>query len=291
MRVNHISSRNTNRQVWVGRKSLITLIFAALVLSRLVCTAAESEKPQLPTFQEGQWKGCNAVVETRNYRALLKADGRLQVQPLANSGENLGQPILFGNVHCWYNPKGKRHQGRPITEFTNPPSPSMNPHVIKLAGKLKDDVAFELEFTFTANSITAAGGAEDPRGILNPTVFRMSTSWAKSHNIPNDMEQPQREKMLDGLQVKTKEEVDGRSKRFTYPYANSMKFAGAIEDLEVVGTYAPRIISLAPGRNNDNKLRGYIYSGNCPWQGFGAYLQASSKKIDLRKQQIVLEIK
>ena len=267
-----------------------------LVASGLgVSTAGAAEKAaaktvaKLPTFAQGKWKGVFAVYTHANFDATIDENAVLVIRPKEN-GKPIGNPFTCYQLSCYYvPPQGHEHYRMPVA-YNDPGAPMEQPKKIHLKGMLLDDVPFEVEYEFSGNRITAAGGCADPKGIEYPTTFRILSHMRPSHTIQPQVEQPEREKMLLGCVVTTRERVGGRKKRFEYPYHDIMHFSGPLEFVEIKGPYGERQIEMK-AFNEEGTLRGYIYSDFCPWQGYSIYYTTQSKEINLNQNRVVMLIK
>lgn len=271
------------------RASLIG--FAGLCAVALVATAEERPTNELPTFEDGQSKGMHAVYRHANFIATMDKKGVLAVQPM-DKGKAVGVPFVFFQLSPYYVDPAKRgHQNRPVASFDKPGKPTEQPRAVLLKGLLADDVAFEVEYEFSGNTITVSGGCADPRRIEFPTQFRLSTSFRQSHDIQPQVEQEDREALLKDCVLVTKETMGKRATTFEYPYYNTMRFSGALEDVEVRGAYAPRVVRIQPARTVEGRMVGSIYTNNCPWQGFGVYYHTpDAARINRLRNKITLTI-
>ena len=281
-------------------KELCTRLTVTLLAALITCAALAKEEPppvsvkKLPVFKKGQWKGLHAVYTHNYFDATIDALGVLTIKPKDRRGKYVGKPFTCYQLSCYYVPPKSHHKGRPPVLFYNPGEPrdftNLRDKKITIKGLLKDDVPFELEYEFKNNQITAAGGCADPEAIVYPTHFRIGCHMRKSHNITPQTEQEDREKLLKGCIVETRERVGRRKKRFKYPYHDIMKFHGTLEFVEVKGPYGERVIQMKP-RYQEGVLRGYIYNNFCPWQGFYIYYLTQGKEIDLFHNRTIMIVK
>lgn len=228
---------------------------------------------QLPVFGKGPWKAAYAVYRDSYFEAVMDAAGILRVQ-IKNNGKKVGPVLSVGTMNAiYYVPKKRHTYYRRVISYNGELKPIMQPKSITLSGTLADGVTFYREFTFGTHSITYCATYQDPDGIEFPTSFRVITSTAASHKIPPKVEQPEREKILAGCLLKTRERVKGRTKTFRYKYCDTMRFHGAMEKATGIGPWSPRTFQIKPERLRDpDRFVGYIYPSFCPWQGYGFLL-------------------
>ncbi len=251
---------------------------------------AESEK--LPELDKGKWKGFFAGYENRLFDAVLQTDGQLLVKPKNREGKYIGKPIVVGQPNCVYYPPGQQQHSRRIVKFTDYPKPTENPREIVLAGEFEEGVKFEVKYTFSPTGITFSGGYKDPPSLTFPSQYRLLTRFPQTHTIAPEVPQSQREELVKGYLIKSREIVDGRRKRFEYAYAKSTRFNGFLDELEVVGPWEERVVAMSHRKlDNENQMRLWIYADSCPWQGFLAYYHTSDNEIKRYKAEITLTVK
>lgn len=265
-------------------------LLAAIRVGTPAVLAASPAQNKLPVFQDGKWKGQHAVYEHANYRATMDANGTLTVQCL-DGGKDVGASLTCWHLNCYYNtPHNVHQQGRPVIRFDKPPKPAVKPSEIVLQGLLKDKVPFRVQYKFSGNKITVAGGCADPEGIEFPTSFRLHCSIRSSWNIHPFVPQTERIKILEDCVLITKVREGKRTKTTKHPYYECMRFRSNLEEATISGPYGGRKVTFdrkdAPG-----SLHGWIHWGNCPWQGYGLYYTTQGKKIDLANNKVVMEIK
>ena len=258
--------------------------------------AVEKKKVEnkLPTVPKRKFKKkhlMNARYSHEKFDAIVDENAVLWIFP-KDEGKHVGEPFTCFQLSCYYYiPGDPHHKGRPVIKFEDPPEPSPEPKKLTYRGLLKDNVPFVVQYEFDGNEITACGGCEDPEDIEYPTNFRILSSIRRSHNIPGHMELDEREKLLKGCTLITRELVgeNQRKKKFDYEYSEQLKFHGPLEYVEVRGPYGQRKIIMKM-RNPEGMLRGYVYSGYCPWQGFSIYYQTQGKEINLKKNKATMRI-
>jgi len=275
----------------LSRFLAVVLAGAAIGVTAADDTGAGGLAKTLPEIPKGKWQGKHAVYKQQNFNAYMDVNGILWIQCLDN-GKDVGKPFSCYQVNAVYYPPKSHQHGRPVIGFENPPGPRMIKSGEKLAlkGRLKEDIPFEVQYEFRNNMITACGGCKDHGGISFPTTFRLASIMRKSHEIPEQMEQEDREKMLQGCLLVTKENVGGRKKSFKYPYYDILDFHGSVESAEVRGTCGRRVIQFKP-RKIRGQFLGYAYESYCPWQGYWIYYRTKGDKIDLRNSLVTMTIK
>jgi hypothetical protein len=242
--------------------------------------AAPAEKPpprasqdppraKLPTFAAGPWQGCYAVYEHANFTATMDDDGVLSVQ-LKNNREPTGAPLTFGNLGVHYTVPGIRPRtyGRYPIEYENPGEPLLQPKKIVLKGKLRHGVAFTRTIEFQGNTILACAGFKDPPRIEHPSAGQMGISFPRSHDIANHIEQPERERLLAGCVLTTKERVAGKAKRSEHSYAKRFAFGGFLEEAVARGPWGPRVVRVDSRNLRKQHMAGWVYPDMCPWEGY-----------------------
>jgi len=249
----------------------------------------------LPTVPKKKFKKkhlMNALYRHDKFDAIVDEKAVLWIYPKDEKGKHIGQPFTCFQLSCYYHiPGDPHHKGRPVIKFEDPPEATPEPKKLTYKGLLKDDVPFVVQYEFKGNEITACGGCEDPEDIEYPTRFRILSSIRRSHNIPGHMELDEREKLLEGCVLITRELVgeNKRKKKFEYDYSEQLRFHGPLEYVEVRGPYGRRRIVMKM-RNPEGMLRGYVYTGYCPWQGFSIYYLTQGEKINLKKNKAVMRI-
>jgi len=268
-----------------------------MVASACLRAGAAEEKadrvvvPKLPTFTKGKYKGKHAVYRAPTFEAVMDAAGALWVQPRDNEGKPVGKAFLCYHVQPYYVPVGGRHYARKIASFEDPPEPCKQPDRIHLRGKLAEDIPFEVVYEFEGNTITASGGCADVPDLETPTRFRLLSRFPRSHKIPNNMEQDEREKLLKDCILITRETpAKGRPKTFRYPYYDTMRFSGTMDKAQVKGLYGQRMIEFKPKSGNEGRLSGYVYSDFCPWEGYIIQYITQGSKINLRKNRATVTV-
>jgi len=275
-----------------GVRVLVLLLFVGLVaLVQAQEDGGGKSVKTLPTVPKGKWQGKHAVYEHQNFNAYMDNKGYLWIQCLEN-GKDVGKPFTCYQVNAVYYPPKSHQHSRPIISFENPPKPKKlkSGDKLKLCGTLKEDIPFEVQYEFKGNTITASAGCKDHGGISFPTTILLLSSMKKSHDIPEQMEQEDREKLLKNCLVITKEKVAGRKKTIKYPYYDTIKFKGAVETGEVRGPYGKRVVQFKPERG-PGTFHGWAYESYCPWQGYCFYLRIPGKEIELRKYRATMVVR
>jgi len=247
---------------------------------------------ELETFDEGDWVGDHAVYVQPTFVAVMDEMGTIEIQPMDGKKE-VGKPFICYRVAAYYTKPNADHiLGRPIISFDSSPKPRVlkSGDKIHLKGTLEDDIPFEAEWEFKANTITASGGCKDPRSISFPTNFRLLTRFPQSHDISPQTEQAERERILKSCFLLTKERDQKRRKSSKHPYYEIMKFHHVLDEAEVRGPYAPRVV-LFRGIRGEGRLCGWIYADSCPWQGYVIQYITQGKKINLRRNKTMLMIR
>lgn len=228
----------------------------------------------LPVFEAGPWKDCYAVYEHADFTATMDQHGLLHIQ-LRNGKEPAGEPIVLNPLGVSYVIPGvrPRHYGRYPIEYDNPGTPVMQPRKIALKGKLRHDVVFTVTIEFQNNTILACAGFKDPPRLDYPSGGRMAVSFPASHKIPNHVEQPERERILQGCVLTTRERVGGKAKRYEYPYAKRFGFSGGfLEEAVARGPWGPRAVKVDQRNMRKQHMAGWNYTDLCPWEGFHVYV-------------------
>lgn len=278
------ASRKTRR-----RRGLCVLL-GVIQVATGIGLAASPAGNKLPVFADGEWKGKHAVYEHANYRATMDANGTLSVRCL-DGGKDAGASLTCWQLRCYYHTPHKVHeQYRPVIRFDKPPKPAVKPSEIVLQGLLQDNVPFKVEYKFSGNKITVAGGCADPAGIEFPTRFRLQSNIGSSWNIHPFVPQTERIEMLKDCVLTIKARDGNRLKTTKHPYYECMRFMSDMEEAEISGPYGRRKVTLdragAPG-----SLHGWIHWGNCPWQGYSIFYSTQGQKIDLANSKVVMEIR
>jgi hypothetical protein len=246
---------------------------------------------KLPTLAKGKYKGKHAVYRTPTFEAVMDETSAIWIQPLDDNGKKIGNPFVCYHVEPYYVPEGGQQRSRNIASFTNPPEPSEQPQKIHLEGTLADEVPFVVEYEFRANTITATGGCVDVPGLEAPTNFRLLCRFAPSHDIKPEVEQDDRIKLMKDCVLITREvDVEGRRKTYKYPYYDTMRFTGNMEEAQLKGLYGERMIEFKPAPNPEGRLCGYIYSDLCPWQGYVVQYITQGAKLNLRRNRAVMTV-
>ncbi len=269
--------------------SLWICALTVFLLQTMAALANEQEKSTnktLPVFGKGKWKDKHAVYEQQNFVAYMDKSGVLWIQ-LMEKDKKIGKPLTCYQLSCYYN--SPMHRIRPVQTFSEFPDPQKQPKEIHLKGMLEENVPFEVKYEFDRNEITASGGCKDPKGIKHKTNFRILCRIPRSHEIPPQMELEERKELLEDFALKTTERVNGRRKRFEYPYHEILKFHGHLEEAKIEDVYAPRKVTFEPDKI-EGTFSGWVYSGRCPWEGFIVQYITDPDDIDLRKNQVQMTI-
>jgi len=225
---------------------------------------------QLPVFEDGPWKGNFLVYEHTNFDAWMDTYGSLVVQP-KYAGKPVGKPFTFGDFGMYYaKPEGDRNIliTRRMVSVEKLTGPLMQPSKLVMKGKFEDDVAFTRIFEFQSNRIQFSVGFRDPKDIVYPSYAGVGIQFPASHTIPNAMQQAQREEILKGCVLETRERVGKMTKRFVHPYAKMLQFAGPVEDVMIVGPWGPRKVKIDTRNMRDLVVYGSVYQDFCPWEGY-----------------------
>ena len=225
---------------------------------------------QLPVFEDGPWKGKFLVYENANFDATMDAYGNLEVQP-KYAGKPVGKSFTFGDFGMYYaKPEGDHNVliPRRMVSVEKLTGPLTQPAKLVLKGKFDDDVAFTRLFEFQNNRIQFSVGFKDPKDIVYASCAGVGICFPASHTIPNAMQQAQREEILKGCVLETREHVGKMTKRVVHPYAKMLQFAGTVEEAIIVGPWGPRKVKIDARNLRDLVMYGSIYQDFCPWEGY-----------------------
>ncbi len=200
----------------------------------------------------------------------MDANGILHVQ-LRDGEKDIGTPLTLNCLGVAYTvplPAPGHTYGRSMIEVENIGEPLEQPSKVVIKGKLEDNVAFFRQYEFQGNQIQACGGFRDPPRITYASYGRLAFSIPQTFDISPKTEQPEREQILKGCVLKTKELIARRTKHFEYPYDDILHFSGQVEEAEIKGPWGPRSVKLTSRNFRNMAYGGWIYPDFCPWQGY-----------------------
>jgi hypothetical protein len=246
---------------------------------------------ELPTFNDGPWDGYHLGFSAPTFNVYMTGEGKLYVQPVENK-EPVGNPIQFGwpNARYWH-PRKKHTIGRRIVGFTKASDvPLLNPKKVELRGFFEDDVAFVVEYEFSQTDVEVTGGYRDSPLVAYPTVYRISTYIAKSHDISPKAEMEERQEILKGCLLRVHEIEGRRTNKVKYPYSEIAHFRHAVEGGEARGAWGARQLFIR-SKNTENRFRAWIYDNFCPWQGYRFYYYAKDNELERYKARYSIAIR
>ena len=251
----------------------------------------------LPAFTDGPGSGRNAVFNRPLFDAEVGSNGQLAVYPKDNEGRRLHGPVAVGGaVYVQYYDTDEprldaRQKGRRYLGFCEPlPPPQTNARSVTIKRRFQDDVIVETRYAFSNNAVSVTLAVEDPPQIKYPSVVGHAASTSPARNIPTEMEQSERVKLLKDCLLRVHLlDPRGHAKWMEYKYAESAHLAGYVDQLELLGHYAPRKIVFKTKKGNGGwSLKSY--AGTCPWEGFGIFFRMGAGKKKTISEPLLLSV-
>jgi len=288
------------RTAWCVPILLIASCFAAeaqftygMVASNLPPNAITA----LPVFTNGLWQGQHAVFTNANYDAHVGPGGNLAIYIKDKGGQRIGQGIgLIGLVVIKYydadetSPEA-RYKGRLFQTFVDPAPPQANAASITIHARYQDDTDLEGLYVFSNNTITVMFSGRDAPKTKFPSGVCFDTGLPPSHQIPADLEQSDRVKLLKNcvLRAHVQDPVKKHYRNMEYPYYDAATLGGYIDEAVLVGHFAPRKVTLRMRKPAYWTINNY--AGTCPWEGFHLiYQKGFEKGRKTRSEPLVLTI-
>lgn len=252
------------------------------------------ERAYLPTLKDGPGKGYFTYYKSRLYQAFVDENGTLSVQFLDAKGEEIGKAFqVGGSIAGHYGYTDSNRQGRSVPRVMVKTKEEYEPvkqprEKLVLEAFLEEGVEFKRTYEFKANSIVVVTGLDCPNS--RKTVATMGVWFPAIMSFKPDVEQPEREAALKGYSVSFKTINDkGRKKSETFEYAQSKFYTGATDEVEVVGPWGKgRELSM---KTKGPILRPYIYTGNCPYQGYHVYTHVPAGTLNKYDYKFTVEFK
>ena len=246
------------------------------------------EPKQIPVFTTGPWQGAHAVYEHANFDAVMDTDGTLNIYP-KDQGKRIAKPLkLIGRI-TYRNP----YRGTKIIELTSSGDPVMQPKTLTLQAttvdhsKSRQEVDFEVTYSFEANEISAWGRSLGEGTYKHPEMFEVHFSGPKTHQIEPSVEQSERIKILKDYSLVLKG-GSGGSRRLDY--YTSPKFGGDCKSAELVGPmWKPRKITIT-GASNKAPIKPWVYPGRLLWEGFQLFVVKPDPRSESESQKMVIRV-
>ncbi len=218
--------------------TLLLLTLCARVFSEeKPATVDPAKSPILDTFPSGQWKGMNAVFQTKDFDATLDKDRVLRIQPKLD-GKAVGAPVIV-RFNAYFTRDGSSF-GYNLISLEKRPAPAMQPKKIEFAGHFEKKIKFTFNIQLSDKGVTVDGDVSDPPGLKQPTVFAYAAYFSASHQIPQNTFAEEIRKLTEGHTVKF---TDAQKKSETLEFWAVEKPRGnAIASAEVVGQWGTRRI-------------------------------------------------
>ena len=235
--------------------------------------AAEKEV-QLEVFSSGEAKGLNLLYKGKTYRAQLSADRMLTVQP-QSEGKDVGKPVqLYFNVAEL---EGGRGESLDLIKLEKKPKPSLQPKKIELVGLCEDKVRFELEMTFSEDSVTVQGEMRKGGGKRQHVILGYSVRFPATHTLPATATPDEIAKATDGTTLTLSgEKIPGQSAGFSQIVSSIY----GVEKALASGSWGERKIVVESATTRDAKRVGtfWNYASTALYKGGWAVGRAAVDK-------------
>lgn len=237
-------------------------------------TITGEKRYYLPTLKEGPGKGYFAYYESRYYRAGITEDGGLEIQMVDRDGKELSEKFqLGGSISGRYDHRNenRRHYHVPRymvgVENADELEPEEQPRdKITIDALLEEGVEFRRTYEFDREEITIVTGLDCSDDNKKKTEAVMGAWFPALARFEPSVPQKEREKAFEDHYIEMRTYRDDRRKTETFHYAKSDFYRGKTDEIEVWGPWGddrPLIF-----KTKDEIMRPWLYSGNCPYQGF-----------------------
>jgi len=194
--------------------------------------------PTLPVMEEGEWEGYHMLYSTKNYDAVMDHYGRLTML-IKKGDEYVGPGIRVGDYWVYYKDVGNKN--RKLTAIKSSiEAGEKNPKKVTLTLTFDSKVKTAIIFEFKKDTIIYSGFIH-ANSVKPSTIMHLITRHVKTHEIPDDMEQVDRVKLLKKYKLNLKFS-SGRKKKITFLYSdllNKEKF-GTLSSAEITGFWGKK---------------------------------------------------
>lgn len=244
---------------------------------------------ELSVFAEGKWEGCHAVYEQSEFDAVIDEKAVLQLY-MKKNGVRVEQEPFTVQLSCKRDNEASSYGDcLDVSEFASPGTPVIQPRELKFAGKLEEDVSFELFYTFQKDRVEIWGRAVDSGKKGNSTRFRLQFKIARAFDIPDQMPMPEQQKLMEGNKF-TMRATDGE--KITCDYIRREKLKRYAKDVVITGpVYAGRKITVEAGDYKNAPLSVYVSNTGAPWEGWSISMTKEDASADKSKQKLIITVK
>lgn len=234
-------------------RSLAPVMLCLLQCARTFAADAvdPAKSPVLDVFPAGQWKGMNAVFQTKDFDATLDKDRVMRITPKLD-GKPAGMPVIV-RFSAYYSVDGTTH-ALDMVSLEKRPAPAMQPRKVEFAGHFEKKIKFTFAIQFSEKGVTVEGDVVDPQGLKFPTILAYAAYFSATHQIPPTTFAEEIRKQTEGFTVKfTDAKRQSDVKQF---WEVEKTRSGVVASAEVTGPWAARrvICELPPTPKNGHRV-------------------------------------